>query len=274
MAHEESSPQDRRWRWDERVPLRWLLVDECTMGESDTAVAVCSDVEGLFVDEPSAVRKATLLGCLPCPPLRRALDALAEGGARHRRLISASLYSVDRDGAASGVVGAGLQASVADVRPSTLSAELLDVTFDTAFTGALPGAARQIWDLWHSGRPAAPGLWAGYDRELRHCWSGAALSHHRADAPDKPAGTVYHLDGRHVTDVEGFYCAIGEAVNGPGGYFGWNGDALHDCVRGGFGAESPFRIVWHDAAVAQESVPEFDRILRWLTEDRIEVELR
>ncbi|WP_233579381.1 barstar family protein [Verrucosispora sp. FIM060022] len=74
---------------------------------------------------------------------------------------------------------------------------------------------------------------------------------HRIDAADRPPGTTYDLDGRYVTDIEGFYCAIGEAVNGPGGYFGWNLDALHDCLRGGFGARTPFRLVWHDSAVAR-----------------------
>ncbi|MEV0807962.1 barstar family protein [Micromonospora sp. NPDC050200] len=104
--------------------------------------------------------------------------------------------------------------------------------------------------------------------------------------PDKPTGSIYHLDGRNVTDIEGFYCAIGEAINGPGGYFGWNGDALHDCVTGGWGTEWPFRLVWHDAGVARTHLTAaagsgksashtgFDQILQWFAEDQIEVELR
>lgn len=79
-----------------------------------------------------------------------------------------------------------------------------------------------------------------------------------------PASGAYHLDGRHVTDVEGFYCAIGEAVNGSGGYFGWNIDALDDCPRGGWGATVPFRLVWHDSMVARAHlVAGYDR-RRWL----------
>ena len=54
-----------------------------------------------------------------------------------------------------------------------------------------------------------------------------------------------------MTDVEGFYCAIGEAINGPGGYFGVNADDLHDCVvMGRAGAANPFRLVWHDSTGA------------------------
>lgn len=291
VPDEEIGPRDKRWHWDEDVPLRWLLVDEFTMGEPDAVIAACVDIEGLFVDSVSTARETTLLGCMPHPLLRRALDALAKGagnpgGALHRRAIDAALYSVDQSGVANRVIGSQLRASVTEVRPSLLAAGLVDVALDSAIFEPMPSAARPIWDLWHAGGPAEPGLWAGYGRELRHCWSGAALAHRRADAPDKPAGSTYELDGRHVTDLEGFYCAIGEAINGPGGYFGWNGDALHDCVTGGRGAEWPFRLIWHDAEVARthltamararKSVPpdKFEQVLRWLAQDQIEVELR
>ncbi|WP_307849283.1 barstar family protein [Micromonospora sp. U56] len=291
MTDDGLTPPDRRWRWDKPVTLRWVLVDEYYMGESDAAVAICADIEGVFVDAPSAAHAATLLGCLPQPPLHHALDALARGagnpgGALRRRRINTSLYSVAEDGVATRVVGAYLQASVTGVRPSTLGHGLLDVTFDTAIVDPMPSGARRIWDLWRAGRPTEPGLWAGYDRELRHQWSGAARAHHRHDRPDNPAGSTYHLDGRDITDVEGFYCAIGEAINGPGGYFGWNADALYDCVTGGWGAAWPFRLVWHGAGVARTrlnsaagqgeaaAATTFEQLLRWLTEDGIEVELR
>ncbi|MEU8383922.1 barstar family protein [Streptosporangium sp. NPDC048865] len=76
----------------------------------------------------------------------------------------------------------------------------------------------------------------------------------RAGRPDRPAGRTYDLDGTHVTDRAGFYLAIGEAVNGPGGYFGWNLGALDDCLRGRFGAETPFTLVWQRSHVARESL--------------------
>jgi hypothetical protein len=52
----------------------------------------------------------------------------------------------------------------------------------------------------------------------------------------RPAGpavrTHLRLDGRFVTDIEGFYCALGEAINGPGGYFGWYPRGLYECLCG------------------------------------------
>ncbi|GAA0996220.1 barstar family protein [Tsukamurella strandjordii] len=54
--------------------------------------------------------------------------------------------------------------------------------------------------------------------------------------------TTYTVDGRRVTDRDSFYSELGRAVNGPGGYFGGNLDALVDCLRGGFGTpeDEPF----------------------------------
>jgi RNAse (barnase) inhibitor barstar len=62
----------------------------------------------------------------------------------------------------------------------------------------------------------------------------------------------HHLRGAGITDRASCYAALGEAVNGPGGYYGGNLDALADCLRGGFGAEPPFTLVWHEAAVARQ----------------------
>ena len=61
---------------------------------------------------------------------------------------------------------------------------------------------------------------------------------------DGPA--VFRMDGRRIKSVEDFYREVGRAVNGPGGYFGKNLDALADCLRGGFGTpeDRPFEFEW------------------------------
>lgn len=69
---------------------------------------------------------------------------------------------------------------------------------------------------------------------------------------DRPAGTTVVVDGRFATDVAGMYLAIGEAVNGPGGYFGASPDALADCLCGGFGATVPFTMKWTSVDVVSE----------------------
>lgn len=46
---------------------------------------------------------------------------------------------------------------------------------------------------------------------------------------------TYRIDGAKVASKADFFTEIGRAVNGDGGYFGSNLDALADCLRGGFG---------------------------------------
>lgn len=56
---------------------------------------------------------------------------------------------------------------------------------------------------------------------------------------------TYRIDGAQVGSKADFFTEIGRAVNGDGGYFGSNLDALADCLRGGFGTpdDRKFRFV-------------------------------
>ena len=66
--------------------------------------------------------------------------------------------------------------------------------------------------------------------------------------PDRPV--VFQIDGRKIKSSRDFYREIGSAVNGPGGYFGGNLDALADCLRGGFGTPDnrPYEFEWRHSA--------------------------
>ncbi|BCJ41339.1 hypothetical protein GCM10010168_89010 [Actinoplanes ianthinogenes] len=280
----------KRRRGPDRAPEADGYVLTGITGEGEEMFGTCQDVSGVFRPRPQPLPKpATLIGCRPEPRLRRAIEAQQRGAARHRRMIIASIYSVADDGTATHMLDSGLGAEVADVRPSVLGDALVDVTFESSYGDAIKGGrptgAREIWELWRRGRPEKPGLWADFPAALRHEWAGAALAHHRP-GPDRRSGRTYHLDGRYITDEDGFYCAIGEAINGPGGYFGWNTGALHDCLLGDWGAAPGFRLIWHDSEVARRHlVPGYDRrdwcpavtmdhLLAWLAEDGVEVELR
>ncbi|MGO4649915.1 barstar family protein [Nocardia sp. 2YAB30] len=87
-------------------------------------------------------------------------------------------------------------------------------------------------------------MWRSLGPAARRAWLSVALRRRsHPPRPDDPPGARYELDGRDIVDEDSFYCAIGEAVNGPGGYFGWNLDALDDCMCGGFCATPPFTIM-------------------------------
>ncbi|MEE1791121.1 barstar family protein [Streptomyces sp. BE308] len=64
---------------------------------------------------------------------------------------------------------------------------------------------------------------------------------------------TYVLDGTQIRTLEDFWRVIGEAINGPGGYFGRDLDAFSDCLSGGFGTpDDDYAVEWRDHQVSRE----------------------
>ncbi|MFF3085879.1 barstar family protein [Streptomyces nojiriensis] len=240
---------------------------------------------GLFTplaDEEGA-RRVHLMGCLPQGGLLKSVDHV--GG---RRAVAGNAWFdlLDGDGATMGSYFVG-EVTVVSVKPSACGAGLVDLTVTLWCENALAGAER-VWDLIRAGHLTRTGMWHDLAPEDRHAWLSVALwsrEYQRQGRPDTLAGQVFTLDGRHIVDRDSFYCAIGEAINGPGGYFGWNLDALDDCLSGGWGATAPFTLHWDSSAEAKarlaERVPAghgevslFDLILEILEERGVSVILR
>lgn len=58
----------------------------------------------------------------------------------------------------------------------------------------------------------------------------------------RPALAIVHLDAAHIASLDAFFCALGDAVQGPGGYFGCTLRSLDDCLLGGFGITPPWSL--------------------------------
>ncbi|MCP9274991.1 barstar family protein [Mycolicibacterium arenosum] len=89
---------------------------------------------------------------------------------------------------------------------------------------------------------------------------------------------VYRLDGRKIKSVKDFYREIGRSVNGRGGYFGANLDALADCLRGGFGTpdDRPFEVDWDHSESSQRHLGGafVDAVVEVFDEEGITLRLR
>lgn len=95
--------------------------------------------------------------------------------------------------------------------------------------------------------PNTLGTWRALSCAQRAQWIIAARNRHfkwmkrRGGWPDAAPGTIFQIDGATIPDLPAFFCALGEAVNGPGGYFGSpNMSSLQDCLYGAFGVTLPF----------------------------------
>lgn len=200
-----------------------------------------------------------------CEPRGGLLECVGRIGGRRAVAGSGWLQLLDGGGAAMGSYFVN-EVTVVGVEPSEHGAGLLDLTVTLSCESAVPGAD-DVWELVRTGRLNRAGMWRDLDSGGRRAWLSVALWSHeyrRRGRSDASAGQVFTLDGRYLVDLDAFYCALGEAVNGPGGYFGWNLDALNDCLRGGWGATTPFELRWGSAAQSREHlaepVPDGDRL--------------
>jgi hypothetical protein len=245
---------------------RYRLFDDL----DEQRLGLVGDVRGFFAgsveaeswfdesDDEMPYARFDVLGLVPDPALRTAIDAAGE---KSYGLGEISLEILADDGETIGfyqLLGAELE------RTWRTAAGALDATVAGWFPGSVPDlAAERVWDEWRAGPPASRSLWAGLPAGRREAWLEVVSSYR----PNDPLRRGEHgvgpsgrpevvLDGRHVTDLASFFCAIGEAVNGPGGYFGSNPMALTDCLAGGWGIDGPFTLVWANSAVAQAHLAE------------------
>lgn len=236
-------------------------------------------VDGLF--EPRADPSPVPLELIGC----EAAEPLLVGTQRPRRWKHdwAHLLVLDRHGDV--MAAPTVRLAVDGARPSVLGGGLEDITLTDGGDDRRPTAARPVWEQWYQGPPREPGLWAPYDSEGRREWLELTPRGWRgASAGTDLSGGDHHLDGRFVTDVPGLHCAIGEALLGPGRYFGREWNAFKDCLSGGFGVAPPFTLTWHDSEVARraladvvestDGIPYFEETVRLLERSGVTVVLR
>jgi RNAse (barnase) inhibitor barstar len=266
--------------------LRWppgmLLVGRA---ESTDVWCAAQGVRGLFVDRPGPVELTfELLGCQVAGRLGEMI-AIGNG---YGRLGNGELRLLGVEGPTVAVgrflVG-GL--TILGHRPSFDDPTLLDLDVRGLVFDPPSRETGVVWQAWRGGRPARRNMWADYGPQGRRAWLRIAGSHHHARAggtPDKPVGTVYQLDGSQIRDEPGVFCALGEAINGPGGYFGASLDGLNDCLRGGYGAGAPFTLIWTDSPQAHTHLTRrlddagqrsfFDAVLKVLRDHGVHLDLR
>ncbi|WP_431905170.1 barstar family protein [Micromonospora carbonacea] len=136
--------------------------------------------------------------------------------------------------------------------------------------------AGSVWRRWASGAPILMGEWSELAVEwhsswlhvVQAAWFGSGRSATRYGLKD-----LYVMDGSKVASVASFYCALGEAVNGPGGYFGSGLDALEDCLVNATAVAEDFKLSWRNFSMSERSlgVDEIEPIVALIRESGAQV---
>ncbi|WP_405462833.1 barstar family protein [Streptomyces anulatus] len=249
---------------DDSQVVLYRLVDQ----ESEEVLIAAEDLLDYFMEEDRE------------PPETVTFVRAHQVGRARRKTERAELQVVDRQGATIGAYDIGRVSAAfrPELVPSGADRPDLGYSF-LGRTCEYPWAG-EIWRQWAAtGRPVEPGEWARHPSDWHESWmhvvQTAWFDSGRSATRYETGGTAV-VDSTAITTRDGFYCALGEAVNGPGGYFGSNLDALFDCLRTMRRDEaSPFRLVWRNVAVSQEALgSDFtERVLALFEECGVETEL-
>ncbi|MEU3794418.1 hypothetical protein AB0F07_32250 [Streptomyces fructofermentans] len=154
----------------------------------------------------------------------------------------------------------------------------------TAQAGLPPHAeARRLWDRFRVSQPQR-GEWRTLRVGSREAWLEVAGLRYAESASkgecSVPSREII-MEGDDIKDVASFFCAIGEAFRGPGGYIGQSftelEESLEDYLQG-----VPVRLIWRNISVARSSlssvmdisggpISKFDLLLKILSKNDVDV---
>lgn len=115
-----------------------------------------------------------------------------------------------------------------------------------AFAFGASKGVMKAWKNYFSKEIEEPNLWTNLKQSERQGWLELTMSFQNIEnSVSKSEATI---DGKYIKSVEDFYCSLGEAINGSGGYFGRNYNALIDCITSPeFGGNDIKKIYWKNS---------------------------
>lgn len=146
---------------------------------------------------------------------------------------------------------------LSDAKQSVLGAGLTDrKAFFYGSSCPYPFAGK-FWRQWAGGKPTRTGEWRCHPDEAHESWLHVVqqawfASGHNACRCGTDRAVV--IDGLEMPRESSFFCALGEAVNGPGGYFGSNPAALDDCLWSSRDSSSPLHLTWRNFETSQRQL--------------------
>ncbi|MGI0120137.1 barstar family protein [Zooshikella sp. RANM57] len=108
--------------------------------------------------------------------------------------------------------------------------------------------------------PKELGCWQNLSSNDKEEWLQKACDrffHDESYVIQSEANRTIEIDGKLIRDPLDFFCLFGEAVNGPGGYFGKCPHSFDDCLFEKFGLEFPSTIIWENYSATKKILPNF-----------------
>lgn len=154
---------------------------------------------------------------------------------------------------------------------------LKENVFNLKFNCHLHNASKGTYNSWKlrfQNKNLPYNLWQRLEDEQKQGWLEVALNFMNNVKEDVVNKSII-IDGHLIKSENDFYCLLGEVINGPGGYFGRNLNALNDCLYGGFGIELPLFLEWKNHSNSKLYLKNtFDEIINIFNEHGVNVNLK
>ena len=235
--------------------------------ESERVILTAHDVRGFFQD-PSVEASETVImvgASLTLEELPLTLEDV-------------ELQVQDREGAKIGAYYIG-RVDVVGSRESEEVPGRTDLALDLDGYGLPFPYAGEIWRIWAQGGPHMPGMWRSLPAKAHESWLHVVQTAWFGSGRQAllyGEEEQHEIPGADLLNISSFYCALGEAVNGLGGYMGSNPDALRDCLINSHGSRRQLlRLVWRDFDVSRQRIEteELDAAISTLRENGVDLHL-
>lgn len=225
---------------DSAADALYRLVHE----DSQDTLLTAQELEGFFVWPPNESEEIILRGV---PDTFSALSGDFD---------DIGIDVVDLDGKRIGSYYIG-RVQLGDAERSLLGAGLADRKASFHGSACAYPYAGQFWRRRAGGKPTETGEWRRHPVEAHESWLHVVQSTwfatgHEAGRYGTDRAVV--IDGLEMPRESSFFCALGEAVNGPGGYFGSNPAALDDCLMSSRLPSNPLQLTWRNFAASREQL--------------------
>lgn len=209
--------------------------------ESGGVLVAAEGIEGFFVDPEEESPEVAFLRVHEVEKSRRRVeDAVLEVMNRQRKRVGE--YFIGR-------------VALGDMNTEVSGGNFSRVAYRFFGNRCEYPEAERIWPRWASGIALEKGEWCrgpvSYQSAWLHVVQNSWFASNRRATRYGPNEVAY-LEGAQISTKPGFFCALGEAVNGPGGYFGSNLDAVADCISSSVSDGFPPKVIWGNFQASQE----------------------
>lgn len=136
-----------------------------------------------------------------------------------------------------------------------------------------PKGYYKAWKMKMNNQINDKNIWKSFQRNELEGWLVFALNNMNTE-PIKE-NLIIEINGDHFNNLDEFFCALGEEINGVAGYFGRNIPALYDCLRGDFGVESIKKLTWKNHQKSKKLFKsKFNEILQTFEDFDVEINLQ